>query len=75
MSGDWRVSIIVHPLADTFPMMSDGELKELAADIEKNGQLTPVQFALIDGRKILIDGRNRLAACSKSEKAGRGNRC
>lgn len=59
----WRNSITVHPLANTFPMMSDGELKELAADIEKNGQLTPVQFALVDGKKTLIDGRNRLAAC------------
>ena len=33
----WRNSITVHPLANKFPMMSDGELKELAADIKKNG--------------------------------------
>jgi hypothetical protein len=30
----WRDSITVHPLADSFPMMSDGELQELAADIK-----------------------------------------
>ena len=41
----WRDSITVHPLADTFPMMSDGELKELAEDIKKNGQREPVVFA------------------------------
>jgi ParB-like chromosome segregation protein Spo0J len=60
----WRDSITVHPLADTFPMMSDGELKELAEDIKKNGQREPVVFVEIDGERTLIDGRNRLAACA-----------
>jgi len=59
----WRDSVTVHPLADSFPLMSDGELQELAADIKKNGQRDPVLFATIDGKKVLIDGRNRLAAC------------
>ena len=44
-------------------MMSDAELEELAADIEENGQREPVLIALIDGEKVLVDGRNRLAAC------------
>jgi ParB-like chromosome segregation protein Spo0J len=43
-------------------MMSDSELKELAADIKKNGQKEPVLFAFIAGVKTLIDGRNRCAA-------------
>jgi ParB-like chromosome segregation protein Spo0J len=60
----WRDSITVHPPADTFPMMSDGELKELAEDIKKNGQREPVVFVEIDGERTLIDGRNRLAACA-----------
>jgi ParB-like chromosome segregation protein Spo0J len=60
----WRDSITVRPLADTFPMMSDGELKELAEDIKKNGQREPVVFVEIDGERTLIDGRNRLAACA-----------
>ena len=59
----WRDSITVHPLADSFPMMSDGELQELAADIKRDGQRIPVLFATINGEKVLIDGRNRLAAC------------
>ena len=73
MSGDltktWRDSITVHPLADTFPMMSDGELQELAEDIKKNGQRDPVLFAIIDGKEVLIDGRNRAAACLLSGQA------
>jgi ParB-like chromosome segregation protein Spo0J len=60
----WRDSITVHPLADSFPMMLDGELQELAADIKKNGQREPVVFVEIDGERTLIDGRNRLAACA-----------
>lgn len=65
MSGDpktWRDGVRVHPLANTFPMMSDGELRELAEDIKKNGQREPVLFATIDGKEV-IDGRNRAAAC------------
>ena len=60
----WRDSITVHPLADSFPMMSDGELKELAEDIRKNGQREPVVFVEIDGERTLIDGRHRLEACA-----------
>lgn len=32
----WRDIIEVHPAADLFPMMSDAEIDELAADIDKN---------------------------------------
>ena len=57
-------SIPVHPLADSFPMMSDGELKELAEDIRKNRQREPAVFIEIDGVRTLIDGRHRLEACA-----------
>jgi ParB-like chromosome segregation protein Spo0J len=60
----WRDSITVHPLADSFPMMSDGELKELAEDIRQNGQREPAVFVEIDGVRTLIDGRHRLEACA-----------
>jgi ParB-like chromosome segregation protein Spo0J len=59
----WRDGIIVHPLADSFPMLPDGELKELAADIEKRGLSESVVFAKVDGKRVLVDGRNRCAAC------------
>jgi hypothetical protein len=55
----WRPTA-VHPLADLFPLMSEDDLKELAADIKANGQLHPI---VIDAEGVLVDGRNRLAAC------------
>jgi ParB-like chromosome segregation protein Spo0J len=60
----WRDSTVVHPLANSFPMMSDDELKELAADIEKHSQREPIVFAEIDGVRTLIGGRHRLDACA-----------
>lgn len=51
----------VHPLADIFPMMSEEELADLAADIKANGLLHPI---VRDADGVLIDGRNRLQACS-----------
>lgn len=49
----------VHPSAEIFPMMSVDELKELADDIFKNGLQNPI----VVQNNILVDGRNRLAAC------------
>jgi len=48
-----------HPIADVWPMMDDDKLKELADDIAKNGQVSPVW--LYEGK--ILDGRNRWAAC------------
>lgn len=53
----------VFPPAALFPLIPDDELKALAADIEENGQRDPVVTAMIDGEEMLVDGRNRLAAC------------
>ena len=50
----------VHPAADVFPMMSEDELAELAADIKENGLIYPI---MKDREGQVIDGRNRLAAC------------
>ncbi len=49
-------------------MMAEDELAELAADIKANGQREPVVLAFFqirDGEKkiMLVDGRNRRAAC------------
>lgn len=51
--------IEVHPAANIFPMIPKDELEELAADIRANGLIHPI--VVKDG--ILIDGRNRRAAC------------
>lgn len=48
-----------HPFAELFPMMDDGELKELANDIKANGQREDI--TTLDG--MILDGRNRFRAC------------
>lgn len=53
------VTYDAHPAASLFPMLSEPELQELAEDIHKNGLIEPI--ALFE--EMVIDGRNRLAAC------------
>lgn len=49
----------VHPSAALFPMLPPDELQELADSIAANGLQQPI---VMQG-DVLIDGRNRLAAC------------
>ena len=53
----------VHPAADVFPMLDLDELSDLASDIKSNGLQHPIVVGMVDGVEMLIDGRNRLAAC------------
>ncbi len=50
--------LAVHPVAALFPMLSDDELDELAADIKANG----LRFPIVHDKegKTLIDGHNRV---------------
>ncbi len=48
-----------HPLSSVLPLMGQMEIRELAADIQLNGQLAPI--TLLDGK--ILDGRNRYRAC------------
>jgi hypothetical protein len=50
----------IHPVAALFPMMSEEELAELAADIAERGLLQPI---VRDKEGLILDGRNRFAAC------------
>jgi len=50
-----------HPAADLFPMLDQKRLQELAEDISQAGQREAIR--LFDG--MILDGRNRYAACKK----------
>lgn len=51
----------IHPLAARWPMLSEEELASLADSIADEG----LEKALVlDAHGCLVDGRNRLAACS-----------
>lgn len=56
-----QADLPIHPLADLFPMLPDDELADLAEDIKANGLIHPVM--LDNAGKLVVDGRNRLAAC------------
>ena len=51
--------MLIHPVAQLFPMLPESELKQLADDIKANGLQQPV----IMQDETLLDGRNRIAAC------------
>jgi DNA modification methylase len=52
----------VHPAAELFPMMSDEEIDGLVEDIRRQGLLHPI----ITHEGMVLDGRNRLAACKRA---------
>jgi len=53
-------AIGIHPAADAFPRMTAPELQELADDIKAKGLHQPI---VRDAENLILDGRNRLAAC------------
>ena len=52
-----------HPAAALFPMMGQDDLEALAADIQAHGLMVPI--VLHNG--MVLDGRNRFAACELAE--------
>lgn len=52
-----------HPAADLFPLMEGEDLKALAADIKAHGLHNPVVLFAEGGKRLVLDGRNRLRAC------------
>jgi hypothetical protein len=48
-----------HPLAEIFPRLDGADLTALADDIRKNG----LRQAIVTCEGMVLDGRNRLAAC------------
>lgn len=53
-----------HPEAKRFPMMSETELDDLAADIAKNGLRDAIK--LDPTGEFIVDGRNREIACERA---------
>lgn len=53
----------IHPAADLFPMVEGEELRELCADIKERGLQQPIVIWR-DG--TVLDGRNRLVACYRT---------
>src|SRR5262245_49079443 len=62
----WRSIYPVHPCADVFPMMTDLEIDELAADIKANGLRQPVLLYMENGTNYVLDGRNRVEAMMRA---------
>jgi hypothetical protein len=60
----WRDRLAIHPAAELFPLMSADELKELADDIKAHGLKQRIVFWAAESGtiRLLLDGRNRLAA-------------
>jgi ParB-like chromosome segregation protein Spo0J len=50
----------IHPVSEIFPRLNEAALAELVADIRANGLREPLT---INAGGLLLDGRNRLAAC------------
>jgi ParB-like chromosome segregation protein Spo0J len=50
----------VHPFADMFPLLRGEPYSSLCADIEEHGLREPLTMT---AEGVLVDGRNRLAAC------------
>ena len=59
VQGATRMTYEIHPVAEMFPMLSASELSEMADSIKREGLLNPC----VRMGNVLIDGRNRLAAC------------
>jgi ParB-like chromosome segregation protein Spo0J len=59
INADDLCSIEIHPIANIFPTMAEGEFAALRDDIATHGQHEPIW--LFDGS--VIDGRHRLRAC------------
>jgi ParB-like chromosome segregation protein Spo0J len=57
-----RTTLVVHPLADLMPAMSEAEYSELLHSIEDEGQRVPI---VVDTDGRILDGRHRARACDQ----------
>jgi ParB family chromosome partitioning protein len=56
-------NLLIHPLADEWPMADDHELAAMSASIKEQGILQPITlYSDDDGKLKILDGRNRWKA-------------
>jgi hypothetical protein len=73
MSKPWRERYKIHPAAEVFPPMLEGELQKLGEDIKANGLRVPITGIYRPGEYdkrgnsvfYILDGRNRLDAMER----------
>jgi hypothetical protein len=65
----WRDYLEVHPAADDYPLLKDGDpaaFRELVEDNRRHGLRANIVFWVADdGKRCLLDGRNRLDALAE----------
>jgi hypothetical protein len=57
----------VHPFADQFPMLLPAEMDELVESVKANGLRNPIVLVRLEDKSLILDGRNRFAACQRAE--------
>jgi hypothetical protein len=57
----------VHPFADQFPMLLPAEMDELVESVKANGLRNPIVLTRDADKVLILDGRNRFAACQRAE--------
>lgn len=62
-SPDRILGYRVHPVAATWPMLTQVELERLGASIKARKLHDPIVLIDVDGEEMILDGRNRGLAC------------
>jgi hypothetical protein len=62
-SPDRILGYRIHPVAATWPMLTESEITELGQSIKERGLHDAIILIDVDGEELILDGRNRGHAC------------